>query len=328
LCRGIPLNFREQFFPLGTVVEIQSNHKTVLETARLSFGRYGDPPPRSEPEFLIQLCVDPERHDDPSRVVPRYRALSHLFHIGCGEASFAVADLTKDLAIGFISSEIAHDTSFFRYVFLECLFHVLAVHRNHTPVHCACVALDGQGALICGPSGAGKTTLAYACIKAGLQFVSDDTVHLRRNPGDDKLLLWGNPWTLRLLPDATGIFPELRGKEMKPRNGHPKCLEIDVSRHFSEKALISCRPAVLIFLQRDPATCQGLRPLPKDAALRHLSENIVLDEEAVVRRHQEVLQRLVAAETYQLNYSGSPSNAVEWVHGLLQPHCSQSVTLK
>jgi hypothetical protein len=260
--------------------------------------------------------------------VPCYRAFSHLFHIGCGEASFAVADLTRNLAVGFMSSEIAHDTSFFRYVFLECLFHVLAVHRNHTPVHCACVALDGQGALICGPSGAGKTTLAYACVKAGLQFVSDDTVHIRQNLSADKLALWGNPWTLRLLPDAARLFPELAGKEMKPRNGHPKCIEIDVSQHFPENALISCLPAVLVFLQRDPAACDGVQPITKGAALRHLSENVVLDEEGVIHRHQAVLQKLVAAETYQLNYSGSPSKAVEWVHGLLQSHCSPFVTPK
>jgi hypothetical protein len=318
LHRGVALNFRERFFPLGTLIEVQSNQEAVLEAARLSFGRYGRPSQTGPAQFLIQLCVDPERHDQEPRPIPSYRALSHLFHIGCGEASFAIADLTAGCAAGFISPELVSDTSFFRYVFLECLFYVLVVHRSHTPVHCATVAADGRGVLICGPSGAGKTTLAYACAKSGMQIVSDDVVHLQADPVNGQVSLWGNPWTLRLLPDAVEIFPELTGTEIKRGSDHEEYLEIDVLRRFPGSALISCQPTALIFVARDQSAETTIHPLKKEMALRRLSQDIVLEEARVIARHQRVLQELAAIGAYELRYSGAPSVAVELIGDVLQ----------
>jgi len=201
---------------------------------------------------------------------------------------------------------------------LECLFYVLVVHQSHTPVHCATVAVNGCGALICGPSGAGKTTLAYACAKAGMQIVSDDVVHLQMDPACRKLTLWGNPWTLRLLPDAVQIFPELVGTEVKQRGDREEYLEVDVSLHFPGRASVSCLPAALIFLKRDDGVKNQIRPMEKELALRCLGQDVVLDEEPVIARHQKVLQELVAAGAYELSYAGSPAVAVELIKGLLQ----------
>jgi len=318
LHRGITLEFRERFFPLGTSVEVQSNQEVVLEAARLSFSRYGRPPQTDHAQFLIQLCVDPERHDREPRSIPSYRALSQLFHIGYSNASFAIADLAMGCAVGFVSPEVVSDTSFFQYVFLECLFHVMVVHWSHTPVHCSSVALNGRGALICGPSGAGKTTLAYACAKAGMQIISDDVVHLQIDPACRKLTLWGNPWTLRLLPDAVQIFPELVGTEVKQRSDHEWHLEVDVSLRFPGQASVSCLPAALIFLKCHDGGKNQIRLLEKELALRRLGQDVVFDEEPVIARHQEVLRELVMAGVYELSYTGSPAVAVELIEGLLQ----------
>jgi len=283
----------------------------------MSFSRYGRSA-MGHAQFLIQLCVDPERHARESRSVPSYRALSHFFHIGCGEASFAVADLATGCAVGFVSPELVSDISFFRYAFLECLFYVLAVHRSHTPVHCAAVALNGRGALICGPSGAGKTTLAYACAKAGMQIVSDDVVHLELDPVNQRVTLWGNPWTLRLLPDVIQMFPELTGTEVKRRGGHEACLEVDVPHLFPGSALISCQPTALIFVERDHSAEQKMDPIENELALKRLGQDIILDDAWVIARHQKALRKLAAIGAYELRYSGAPTVAVELIRNLLQ----------
>ena len=318
LRRGVPLNFRERFIPLGTSVEVQSNQEIVLEAARASFGRYGHFTKTGPVQFLIQLCVDSERRNPEPRPIPSYRALSHLFHIGYGESSFAIADLAAGCAIGFVSTELVSDASFFRYTFLECLFYVLAVHRSHTPVHCATVAANGRGALICGPSGVGKTTLAYACAKSGMQIVSDDVIHLRMDPANGQVALWGNPWTLRLLPEAVEIFPELAGIEIKRKSHQERCLEVDVQRWFPGSALVSCQPAALFFVERDHGTENRIRPLGEEQTMRRLSQDIVLDEARVIARHQKVLQKLANIGAYELRYSGSPSVAVELIGDVLQ----------
>jgi len=315
---GCPILFREKFIPLGTTIQVESNDETVIQAAEESFGRYGEPPTAARPEILLQLCVDPERHDRHPWPNPCYRSLKHIFHIGCGDANFAVADLDTGSAVGFVSREIVQERSFFRYTFLECLFHVLVVRLSHTPVHCSSVALNGRGVLVCGRSGAGKTTLAYACARSGMQVVSDDVVHLCTEPVNHEIVLWGNPWRLRLMPDAVHLFPELIGQELTLRSDRQECLEIDVPSHFPDAALVSCRPVALVFLERGQETTPRLYPVSAELALGRLQQDIVLDEDSVVQRHYSLLKRLVGVGTYALQYSGRPSRAVSMIEGLLQ----------
>ena len=310
---GIPISFKERFHPLGTTIQVESNDPSILEEATRSFGRYGPPPPFSKPRIVLQLCVDPEFHDAGSWPVPQYRSLQHLFHIHCGEANFAIADLSLEKAIGFVSQEMARSGSFFRRTFLECLFHVLVVRLSHTPIHCSCVALNNNGILICGVSGAGKTTLAYACAKSGMQVVSDDVVHLQPDWVGDTITLWGNPWELRLLPEASKLFPGMAAG-VAPHQTH---LEINITKDFPGADRVSCRPYAIVFLER----CSGEKvecvPLKPEVALERLKKDIVLDEEKVLERHYSTLSRLVRIGAYSLIYSGHPSLAVTALRRLL-----------
>jgi hypothetical protein len=315
---GCPILFREKFIPLGTTIQVESNDEKVIEAAAESFGRYGEPPRNARPEILLQLCVDPERHDRSPRPIPSYRSLKHIFHIACGDTNFAVADLDTGCAVGFVSREVVQERSFFRYTFLECLFHVLVVRLSHTPVHCSTVALEGRGVLLCGRSGAGKTTLAYACARSGMQLVSDDVVHLCTDPVTHEIVVWGHPWRLRLLPDAVHLFPELIGERLTLRSDRQGCLEIDVPSHFPDAALVSCRPVALVFLEGCQEASRRLYPITAELALGRLQQDIILDEDSVVERHYSVLKRLAEVGTYALQYSGRPSQAVSVIKGLLQ----------
>ena len=318
LRRGVPIRFRERFFPLGTVVQVESNDEAVVTASRQSFGSYGAPPPTEEPEFLIQICVDADQHDDAPPPIPCYRSLKHIFHIACNDRNFAAADLASGCAVGFVTPEIAGNTAFFRYTFLECLFHVLVVHRSHTPVHCSGVAFNDYGILICGTAGAGKSSLAYACAKSGMQILTDDVAHLRVDPASKRLLLWGNPWCLRLLPNAVQLFPELADEKVTLRREHDWYLEIDTSRRFPGSPLASCQPVGLVFLEREDGAVPRLSPMRPEKALERLCQDIVLDEEVVIARHYSVLEQLVGIGTYILKYSGGPSTAVEAIKSLLQ----------
>lgn len=50
---------------------------------------------------------------------------------------------------------------------------------NNTQLHATCVAHDGSGVLLRGPSGSGKSDLALRLINAGWNLVADDRVNLR-----------------------------------------------------------------------------------------------------------------------------------------------------
>ena len=71
-----------------------------------------------------------------------------------------------------------------------------------TVLHGCCVAVEGRGLLILGPSGSGKSSLALQLIALGAALVADDRTHLRRE-GDS--LLASCPPTLFGLIEARGI---------------------------------------------------------------------------------------------------------------------------
>jgi HPr kinase/phosphorylase len=54
------------------------------------------------------------------------------------------------------------------------------MNENVTLIHATCVALDGAGVLLCGPSGSGKSDLALRLIDGGARLVADDQVALSR----------------------------------------------------------------------------------------------------------------------------------------------------
>jgi serine kinase of HPr protein (carbohydrate metabolism regulator) len=53
-----------------------------------------------------------------------------------------------------------------------------------TLVHGTCVAVDGDGVLLLGPPGAGKSDLALRLIDGGARLVADDQTALSRDGGD------------------------------------------------------------------------------------------------------------------------------------------------
>lgn len=71
-------------------------------------------------------------------------------------------------------------------------------------IHATCVALNGRGVMLCGPSGSGKSDLALRLIDGGAQLVADDRVCLSAGGGR---LTAHAPEALRGLLEVRGLGP-------------------------------------------------------------------------------------------------------------------------
>jgi hypothetical protein len=80
----------------------------------------------------------------------------------------------------------------------------LSLQSQWTPIHAAAVALDGEGILIVGMSGAGKTSLAVGCALAGWDYLGDDAVIVRADPA----MVGALYSSARLRADTFDLFPK------------------------------------------------------------------------------------------------------------------------
>lgn len=69
-------------------------------------------------------------------------------------------------------------------------------------IHATCVAIDGRGVLLCGPSGSGKSDLALRLIDRGATLVSDDYTIVTRAGA---AAMAGAPATIRGKLEVRGV---------------------------------------------------------------------------------------------------------------------------
>ena len=79
---------------------------------------------------------------------------------------------------------------------------LLLAWRGQLPFHGCAVSIDGKGVLICGDSGAGKSSLTAALIAKGAQFISDDLSVVA--PDKD-----GNGWSIDMGRPGIRLFPSV-----------------------------------------------------------------------------------------------------------------------
>lgn len=174
---------------------------------------------------------------------------------------------------------------------LQMLLSLWASDRGLQPVHAALVARGGRGVLIPGNSGAGKTTCALACLRAGCTYLGDDWVGVARS-ADGAFTGYGLYSSAYMEPAHAERFPLLAERAQAPRAaGEPKSL-IQLSEVYPERlghaaslcalalprvvATAAARPrraskrdALLMLL---PSTIFTMRPRAGSAAVDRLGE--------------------------------------------------------
>ena len=167
----------------------------------------------------------------------------------------------------------------------------LLKRRGLYMVHAAGLGLSGKGLLIAGQSGAGKTTLALALLRAGFDFLADDTVFLTAGVNDLRILAF--PDEADVTSQTLGFFPELHWLTHSPkpteRAKHALC-SIDA---YGVAPCWDCAPEVIIFPQPTGLPQSVITPMPKSEALMELVCNVLRTEPRSSQAHLDALAGLV-----------------------------------
>ncbi|MGI8772577.1 MAG: HPr kinase/phosphorylase [Acidobacteriaceae bacterium] len=297
LLADIELPFVGVFHPLGFSVEIATNCPDVLEAAEEAW-RYGR---KSflEPPVELRIAVAPGRSRE-CPPPPVFRRQRKLFSLVADAENFMTSDLGQGFGFGWLTDATVQDRAFLRYHFIEGTVLGLLASSYLTPLHAACVQWNGKGILLCGDSGAGKSSLAYACARSGWTLICDDSSYIIRSR--ERRTVVGNPHQIRFRESATRLFPELQGLTIAPRPSGKLTIEVATASLPEIATAGESYIDYIVFLNRRAPGGSALASLPKESALRWFEQALCLGDEEIRTAQAASLHALLTAEVLELRY--------------------------
>ena len=291
------LPLRRRFFPLGFPVDLETNSPDVIDAAQ-EVWRYCSQTFEETP-VRIALAVS-DSATVPATLKSEFRGRAHLMSVVADPENFMVCDFARALAAGWITSAVAADHPFLRYRFLTCASHMLIAQLALAPVHAALISRQGRGVVLCGESFSGKSTLAYACARAGFTYITDDGTHLVRQRRDRFAI--GDAHTIRLREDARELFPELANRLAIVRPNGKIAIEM-FTKDLPIQIATGCSIDHVVFLDRRGHSDPRLRVYPHERALEVLEACASYGAEEVRAAQKRSYAKLLGASTWELSYS-------------------------
>lgn len=262
--------FQARCLVAGSVWVIAANAPEILAAARDTFQPADD---TAGPIALTVSCfVDPERCAEPPWPPPHFRGLGQFVYAAYGAGGTMLIDLRQRRVISTFSPAMALDSSYWKRVILPILLGVTSASVGITPLHCACLVKDGQGLIVGGSAGAGKSTLAMAMALNHFAFLSDDWTYFSH--AGSTAQAWGLPVPVKLLPDAIKYFPQLTESQIAPSLNGELAYEVDPVVVFGVDRSLFCEPKWLIFVERRERTGAVFTPISSEDAFHRFAEQL------------------------------------------------------
>lgn len=300
LCTLVPLDHDAVFYPYGYPARIRSNSALTLDAAEKSWGSYRFR--QNEMPLDIRVLLSNSQsaaYVDP----PEFRSQGHLLSIVADRENFASLDLNTGFAFGWATEGTARNQEYFRQCLLDVMVYPLLEVRHMVSLHAACVMYRDRGILLAGKSGAGKSSLSYACARSGWTFVSDDTCSFQRNSA--KLKVIGRPHVFRFRDPVDHLFSEFAGfKSTIGAFGKPT-IEVATRAIRSIRCAEESPVDIILFLNRrdHKSGSPTLLPLPRQETLNRLRYSVWAVQLPAFEERLLALERLADVAAFELRYS-------------------------
>lgn len=164
---------------------------------------------------VFDLCVSVECHDTFSADLLRagYDALLVDNHSGNSDLAYSIhprsASGEFSLLIAGGETLLAEDDAHLLFLFeKDMTINAQRLRKDLYFLHAGAVRLDGQCAILVAPSGTGKSTLTWALLENGFEYMSDelapvDVTNMEAKPYPHAVCLKADPPLPYLLPDTT-----------------------------------------------------------------------------------------------------------------------------
>lgn len=290
------LTLEAMVYPLGFPMRVRTNSADVLQQSRVKWGVFEQEFDNEPMETQIHVVETQSRECPP---VPTYRFVENTLLMAADAENVGFAQFPRGKTRIVVSSAAVAHPTYFSQTFLEAAPTCHIWTRFATPIHAACVAIDGRGVLLCGDSGAGKTSLSYACACAGWQFVSDDTSLLLHNEKGRQVL--GNCHQVRFRPSAVELFPEIAGAEITPRIVGKPSIELPTAIWPAVEVAKYAQIDFIVFLNRRQPNMADLVPYHKDVARYYMRQHLFGSSSTKLTQYAAI-ERLLKAEVLELRY--------------------------
>ena len=214
-----------------------------------------------------------------------------------GSGVDAWADAASGCAECVISEDYLIAGEAFRQEVLDPLILFLLTRSGRTPIHASGFMTGELAVLLAGPSGTGKSCLAFAAQKAGFKLLSDDAIYLQSQP---ELRIWGIPRPIHLFPEDA---PAESGNVVRVRNGK---LKHSVPMRAGCES-ITARRAILCILV--PGTQVSLQPISQEEAMR-AQGRFEAGFDLLQADIEDALELLSRNGAWRLTLSSDPAEAI------------------
>lgn len=291
-----PLTMKETFFPLGFPLLVRTNSNEVLRQCAGKWGMFARRVHDRPIEADIHVIEADSLECPPAT---KCHFMGNVLVMVADTRNVCIVDFPWGKTRMVISTAALQHPHYFNQTFLEAAAACQLSTRFVTAIHAACVVLDGRGVLLCGDSGAGKTSLSYACARAGWKFVADDTSYLLHNETTRRVI--GNFHRVRFRPSAAELFPEIADAEMTPRMFGKPSVELRTDSMEHVRTADGAHVDFVVYLNRRHPGPAELVPYSKDAARKYMRQVLFGTPETKIIRYAAI-ERILTAEVLELRY--------------------------